>query len=386
MELCFIGYFGVMRLLIALLLSMAYSAAAGQETFIFEHDGLQREYILYTPDGNTDGMPLVFNLHGYTSNATQQMIYSNMNEVADAEGFAVCYPQGTLDEFDFAHWNSSLEDGVIDDVGFLMELALSLQEAYGFDPQRTFTCGFSNGGFMSYSLSCAGPTIFRAMACVAGSMTQVEFDNCYGAASVPVFIIHGNLDPIVPYNGSEILPEGWGSSMPVEDVVELWVTENNYCDDLSSTPMANINLLDLCTVIMNVYSNCLSGNEVWFYEVEGGGHTWPGAFPTVIVGATNQDFDASQRIWEFFDGVAVTNIPEAQVEVRIGPNPVMNELRIQTQHQFDEVLLTTASGQAAFRVNFRATEISLAHLSTGMYFLHLLSNGEIISRSRVVKY
>ena len=49
------------------------------------HGGLLRNYRLYlrppTPPG--EALPLVFNFHGFGSNAAQQEFYSGMNMVAD---------------------------------------------------------------------------------------------------------------------------------------------------------------------------------------------------------------------------------------------------------------------------------------------------------------
>ena len=43
------------------------------------HDGLEREYILYVPANYTGNaaVPLIFNFHGYTNNATQQINSKN---------------------------------------------------------------------------------------------------------------------------------------------------------------------------------------------------------------------------------------------------------------------------------------------------------------------
>jgi len=76
-----------------------------------------------------------------------------MNTLADIKGFAVCYPQGSLDETGVSFWNSELDYAPVDDVGFLTELAKYLQEHYKLSAKNTFVCGMSNGGFMSYTLA-----------------------------------------------------------------------------------------------------------------------------------------------------------------------------------------------------------------------------------------
>ncbi len=61
-----------------------------------EFDGEVRRYLIYVPASlNTEtDVPLVLSLHGFTSNATQQMGFSQWNPIAEAHGFIVIYPQG----------------------------------------------------------------------------------------------------------------------------------------------------------------------------------------------------------------------------------------------------------------------------------------------------
>ena len=63
------------------------------------HGGMQRDYILYVPANytGTSSVPLVFNFHGYGSNATDQMDYGDFRSVADTAGFILVHPMGTLD-------------------------------------------------------------------------------------------------------------------------------------------------------------------------------------------------------------------------------------------------------------------------------------------------
>jgi len=63
----------------------------------FNHDGQTRLYILYLPNDLPENAPLVFVLHGYGSNGLTIMNYVDMNSIADENGFAVCYPQGSSD-------------------------------------------------------------------------------------------------------------------------------------------------------------------------------------------------------------------------------------------------------------------------------------------------
>ena len=88
-------YHNEILLLFLFLFFSIFSQEAVQGTLL--HDNLEREYILYIPN-SYDGQepyPLVLNLHGYTSNGGEQMIYSNLFEVADTN-FLIVHPTGTL--------------------------------------------------------------------------------------------------------------------------------------------------------------------------------------------------------------------------------------------------------------------------------------------------
>lgn len=63
------------------------------EDMVFEHGGLERSYKFYKPQNLPAYAPLVFVLHG--RNQYNSWSYSlGFNQLADANGFAVAYPQG----------------------------------------------------------------------------------------------------------------------------------------------------------------------------------------------------------------------------------------------------------------------------------------------------
>ena len=105
----------------------------GQQTFTFDHNGIIREYILYLPNDLNENAPLIFVLHGFASSAQTIMTYSGMNGLADANGFAVCYPQGTEDIGGTTHWNANLNISNTDDKAFLSEL---VHQALNPDPHK----------------------------------------------------------------------------------------------------------------------------------------------------------------------------------------------------------------------------------------------------------
>ena len=152
----------MLKLFHTLLFSYSFIYAQPQShTFTINNE--TRQYYLYTPDSLGQGVPLLFVLHGYSGSAVSIMNYSNMNQIADENGFVVCYPQGVIDDIGYAFWNVGYDfhpNETVDDVEFFSALAYYLQEEYGLSGYNTFSTGMSNGGEMSYMLACQACDVF----------------------------------------------------------------------------------------------------------------------------------------------------------------------------------------------------------------------------------
>ncbi|MFT4537399.1 MAG: polyhydroxybutyrate depolymerase, partial [Saprospiraceae bacterium] len=212
------------KLTFIVLISFVSSYISAQTTTgTIQHDGLTRDYILHLPTGYdaNESYPFVYNLHGFGSNAQQQQFYSAMDITADDNGFIVCYPNGIDNS-----WNVGWDFGSnADDVDFLLTLVDALAVDYNINYERLYSCGMSNGGFMSYKLACEKSDEFSAVASVTGSIVPSELAVCDPVRRIPVMQIHGTADPTVAYNGSNI-------GAPIEDVVDFWVG-NNACNSMA---------------------------------------------------------------------------------------------------------------------------------------------------------
>jgi polyhydroxybutyrate depolymerase len=277
-------------------------------------------YTAYIPASYQTGtdVPLVFNLHGYTSNVAQQMLYGNMTNQSDDSGFILVYPQGLEDGNGITHWNAGWGTGV-DDLGFISALIDSMALDYSINENRVFSCGMSNGGFMSYYLACQLSDKIAAVASVTGAM-YVGFGNtCTSTVAVPVLEIHGTADPTVPYNGN-------GTQSSIEDIIDFWVAKNSCNTTPVMTDVPNVDTGDGCTTEHFLYEDGTNGSTVELFKVIDGEHTWPGA--ALTIGVTSQDFDASHEIWRFFsqfDNNGILDIEEQAAEntiaLNMSPNP-----------------------------------------------------------------
>ena len=305
-----------MKKLIKLLLITQYIILSQNVTTeILIHNNIERSYILYVPANydSVNSVPLVLNLHGYSSNAGQQLIYSEFYEIADTEGFILIHPEGTIDDMGFQFWNSGYFSEV-DDVGFLSTLIDTISSEYNINTNRVYSMGMSNGGFMSYRLACELSDKISAIASVTGSMSTNQINTCNPINPVPIMQIHGTLDPTVLYNGSSDIEA-------IDDVISFWVNFNNCNTQPIFNNIADVNLIDLCTAEHYIYENGDNETSVELYKIINGGHTWPGATIPLVGNNTNQDLNASQVIWEFFNkydlnGLIKTNsnIQEPKVE------------------------------------------------------------------------
>jgi len=231
------------------------------------HDDLEREYILYIPanyDGN-EAVPLIFNFHGFTSNANEQMWYGDFRPIADTAGFLVVHPQGTLFNGN-THWNVGgfTLGSTVDDVGFTSALIDSLADMYNIDLNRVYSTGMSNGGYMSFLLACQLGDKIAAVASVTGSMTPQTYDACDPIHPTPIMQIHGTADPVVPYNG-----QLWTKS--ITEVLSYW-NDHNDCDDIPETIMVpDVNTNDGSTAEHIIYSGGKRKSTVEHFKIYGGG-------------------------------------------------------------------------------------------------------------------
>jgi len=342
------------------------------------HDGIDRDFMLYIPSGydpSADQFPIVFNFHGFTSNAAQQKQYSRMDAIAEANNFIVCYPEGIENA-----WNVGWDFGSNeDDIGFTQAMISTIAMDYNIDRQRIYACGMSNGGFFSYRLACELSNTFAAVASVTGSFTDEMLANCSPTRNVPVMEVHGTDDLIVPYNGLA------GTAIPIEDVIDFWVTENICTMTPDTTAIPNTNNFDGCTSEMIEYLNCEDESEVVFVKITGGGHTWPGgAFP---LPGTSRDYDGSQLVWDFFNRhrlPAVLSNDEVNTStLSIFPNPVKDYFQIKGNEELEKILLYDINGKLVQTSQKELVNISM--LNSGLYMAMILTDKQT-SLIRIIKH
>lgn len=269
-----------------------------------------RSYALYVPSDYDPARayPLVMVLHGRPSTALGMAFISDMNPVAEANGFIVVYPDYAFDSWNYYRDLPDLP-GIgaeqANDVGFLQALTDEIAIDLHLDPRRLYVTGFSNGGFMTERLACEASDTFAAFA-VVGAVFVPEFAaTCFRHPPAPLLHIHGTDDVSIPWEGLQnAFPDGMRvTGLSVGESVRLWTLRNG-CVFLPEVGVLDKIDPDAPTTVRSFrYERCLSGHPVHFYAIEGGGHNWPGVPGRIgpdIAGEVNTDFHASELIWQFF--------------------------------------------------------------------------------------
>lgn len=249
--------------------------------------GRQREYLLHVPRGydRTRPTPLVISLHGAGGWPVQQMELSRWNRLSDEQGFIVVYPSGVVG-LGPRVWGER-------DVRFIAELIDKLEATYNIDPARIYANGLSNGGGMSFVLSCTMSDRIAAVGMV-GAALILPWNWCTDHRPVPMIAFHGTADPMAPYKGGK----SWVANGALPSL-ETWTAKwarRNHC---APVPIDSRTAAD---VTRREYTNCASDATVVLYTIEGGGHTWPGGqpLPEWFAGRTSRGVDATREMWAFF--------------------------------------------------------------------------------------
>jgi len=279
------------------------------------HDGLRRRFRVYRPslDNSSFRMPVVIALHGRGSTGKGMVILTRrgFEKLAASEKFMVVYPDGIGMSWNDGRIDEEANDRAfrdeIDDVGFISALIDYMIGEYNADPFRIFVTGISNGAIMAYRLACELSDKITAIAPVDGNIPVMLYPGCSPSFPVSVLAINNVDDPLVPFDGGEIYGRRrkvkLGKILSTEKSIKFWVSRNKCSGTPFVTEEPDKDPRDGTRVIRKSYVNGINGTEVILYEIEGGGHTWPGGIqykPESVIGKTSRDIDANKVIWSFF--------------------------------------------------------------------------------------
>jgi polyhydroxybutyrate depolymerase len=323
-----------------------------------------RSWIVYAPPAYNPARPapVVILLHGRPSNGPAMAAISRMNEVAARHGFIVVYPDGLNHEWN-AYFDLVRQPALApqDDILFLKTLTEDLGVDFNIDRRRLYVGGFSNGGFMTLRLACSASNYFAAFASVSAELYTQLTNRCQGDPA-PILLMNGTADPSVSYNGVVVrnasggIPSPGGTSPggsgipamggmggggmrggtgglgmggvggfsglpPSDDRMKITLSafetasffiRRNHCEAAgANTAFPESGHSPGTHVSRFVPRNCPDSDDVAFYIINGGGHTWPGTAGVLDdLGPVNLDINASEEIWNFFAAHSLSHDPQ----------------------------------------------------------------------------
>lgn len=130
-------------------------------------DGIPRTWYEYVPPrlrGTTDPVPLVLYFHGINCVGLYGAEQSGWADLADRDGFAVVFPDATIE----MRWNVWDDPRLPSDVAFVRALIDHMEEVHPIDRTRVYLSGFSMGSMFSNALACSYPELFAGVVACNG--------------------------------------------------------------------------------------------------------------------------------------------------------------------------------------------------------------------------
>jgi poly(hydroxyalkanoate) depolymerase family esterase len=316
--------------------SGAFTASALAGTVTVEQQS-GRNVRVFVPGKPATPTPLVVMLHGCTQTADAFADATQMDAIAEKEGFVVAYPEQSPDTIStrcFRWYESAHQARDAGEPKELADAALAVAKGHGVDPQRIYVAGISAGAAMSVILGATYPDRFVAIGVVAGveykGATTIaegfstasnggpdpdaQGDLAHAAMGtrarvVPTFVVHGTSDGVLAkVNGDQVAAQ--------------WRRTNTLVlGDGAIEPVESIAGTAGYTFTHMVHRNKANGASVIeYYVVDNLGHAWPGGKD----GGSYSDKsgpDASALLWGFFNGRTLSApLDVAPIPVPDGPS------------------------------------------------------------------
>lgn len=287
-------------------------------------DAITREFAYHVPPAGVAGavLPIVIYLHGHgdtiqhmTGEGALNAASAVLRTVADAQRFVVMYPLGTIGSSGQEGWNDCKTDSAgnptVDDVEFIGALIEWARVHLNGDTHRVYLLGFSNGGHMAMRVALEIPTQIAAIGMVSALNGAELTASCVAGIppnpTVPIMIMHGDIDPISPFGGGEI-DSGRGTVYSFADSVDQWKTWNGVADVTpTSGTFPDINAGDAgATVSWQKWTAVDAGDaSVYALTVNQGGHVMPSIAEhevEAVVGNQCWDIEGAEEWYNYVKG------------------------------------------------------------------------------------
>lgn len=275
-----------------------------------------RTYTVVGDPDSLEGRALVLVFHGSRQDGATHREFTGrvLDDLAHDGGAVVAYLDGHR-----GNWNDARAESAfparrdqVDDVAFARALVDEFHRTHRIDRGRVIGLGFSNGGQMIFRLLHEASDLLAGGVIVSATMPVREsFLSGYAETaerSVPVTLIHGTADPIIPYQGGRM--PWWarkvfkvdGVSLSAPATAEYFARRNGISATPEVTALPHRGAQRRPTRVERATYSEPNKSPVTFYTVIDGGHTVPSpkAGPA-IVGRTATDISIDEVVSDLID-------------------------------------------------------------------------------------
>ena len=229
-----------------------------------------RHVVLRLP-GLGGPVPTIIVMHGYTGTPAGIEKYSELTKLANANGVAVMYPEGTATSsggFGWATDAGMFATSGVDDVAALSGMIDATVATGCVDPQSLVISGESNGAGMALVALCDSRLRghFATAVLVIPAVDNAVLNHCLGAGALPIglSVVAGKLDRTVGY------ADGRPPLLPAEEWFAKAASLVNGCASQAPQRTAVDEFVERLDM-----AGCAACSEM--FVVADGTHTWPGS-------------------------------------------------------------------------------------------------------------
>lgn len=302
-------------------LALPWWTGDGDQTHVHDGDDGSVRYQVHLPPQHEEsvGLPVVMALHGCAMTGfgwNSMKATTQLNDLADREGFIVVYPTQQPLRSSINCWNSAdprEQQRGSGDPALLAGVAREVVDRYDADPANVHVAGASSGAGTAVILGATYPDVFATVTSVAGGeygLNQVDPDRPdatppeYTAAQawaqmgsrarqVPLLVVQGEDDDVVkPLVATRLVQQ----RVAVGDLVDDGLPNGSVDPTVVTTrvPAREGRHAYTRTVTAAADGSVLAES----YLVDGLGHAWPGPEGEGLF-TDQQGPDASALMWAF---------------------------------------------------------------------------------------
>lgn len=241
--------------------------------------------------------PVIVFLHGQSGAGIRSRNRLGLDRALKSRSVVAVYPDALGERWDVSDAGSERE------LKFVRDLIVKLEKDGIADPKRIYVAGGGPGGILAMRLACRHADSFAGAASLIALMPAADAAACKPSRAIPFMLLAGTADPRMPFGGGKAdIPEFKGEVVSAAATIAPFAAAAGCADKMTKVEVPDRDPNDGSRVQLEFRADCKAPIEM--VKIEGGGHTLPGARPSVDrgqpVGARNGDIDTARLLLDFF--------------------------------------------------------------------------------------